>query len=141
MAYRCTKAAHQLLDKPLIFNDPVAVDLVPESSECAIFSAVDKYHEQEVLLRSLFALRSRFAEDCLAAAVARGVSQYVIVGAGLDTFPWRQPEFAATMQIYMVDHVTALAWTQVRYRERGLSKPVNLVLFPWIWKNYCLVSA
>jgi len=124
------RAAHQLLDRPLIFSDPIAVGLVPESSERAILSAADKYHEQEVLLRSLFALRNRFAEDCLAEAAAREVSQYVIVGAGLDTFPWRQPKFARRMQIFVADHVAALAWTQVRFWERGLPKPANLTFVP-----------
>src|SRR3954451_21838463 len=55
-------------------------------------------------------LRSRFAEDCLAQAIARDARQYVIVGAGLDTLSWRQPEFARNIRIFSVDHVTALAW-------------------------------
>ena len=83
-----------------------------------------------ILLRSLFVLRSRFAEDRLAAAAARGVRQYVIVGAGLDTFPWRQPDYARGMQIFLADHVASLAWTQVKFWERGLPKPANLTFVP-----------
>ncbi len=83
------RAAHQLLDVPRILDDPVAVGLVPEASEPAVLAALDDHSGQDAkLMRSLFAFRSRFAEDRLAqAAAARGVQQYVIVGAGLDTFP------------------------------------------------------
>jgi methyltransferase (TIGR00027 family) len=125
------RAAHQLLDAPHIFDDPIAVGLVREASEQAILATCDDHRRPEsTLLRSLFALRSRFAEDRLAEAVARGVRQYVIVGAGLDTFAWRQPEFARGMRIFAVDHVTTLVWTQLRFWERGLPKPANLTFVP-----------
>jgi methyltransferase (TIGR00027 family) len=123
------RAAHQLLDKPLILNDPIAVGLVPESSERAMLATLDNQHDQ-MALRSLFALRSRFAEDRLAEAAARNVRQYVIVGAGLDTFAWRQPDYARNMKIFALDHVATLAWTQVRFWERGLPKPANLTFVP-----------
>ena len=119
------RAAHQLLDKPLILHDPIAVGLVPESSERAVLATLDE-HRNQVALRLFFALRSRFAEDRLAEAAARGVRQYVIVGAGLDTFPWRQPDYARNMKIFAVDHVSTLASTQVIFRDRGLPKPANL---------------
>jgi methyltransferase (TIGR00027 family) len=125
------RAAHQLLDRPLIFNDPIAVGLVPEASEHEIRNALEDHRRWEaMLLRSLFALRSRFAEDRLAEAAARGVRQYVILGAGLDTFPWRQPDFARDMRIFAADRIATLAWTQVRFWERGLPKPANLSFVP-----------
>jgi methyltransferase (TIGR00027 family) len=123
------RAAHQLFDKPLVLNDPIAVGLVPEACEQAMLAALNNHHDQ-LALRSLFALRSRFAEDRLAEAVARNVRQYVIVGAGLDTFPWRQPDYARDMRIFVADHVATLAWTQVRFWERGLPKPANLTFVP-----------
>jgi methyltransferase (TIGR00027 family) len=123
------RAAHQLLDEPLILNDPIAVGLVPTASEQAMLVALDNHHDQ-VALRSLFAFRSRFAEDRLAEAAARNVRQYVIVGAGLETFPWRQPDYARGMKIFVADHVATLAWTQVRFWERGLPKPANLTFVP-----------
>jgi methyltransferase (TIGR00027 family) len=123
------RAAHQLLDQPPILDDPIAVGLLPESSERSMLAALEDPSDQAAL-RSLFALRNRFAEDRLAEAAARHVRQYVIVGAGLDTFPWRQPQYARDMTIFVVDHVATLAWTQVRFWERGLPKPANLVLVP-----------
>ena len=125
------RAAHQLLDDPLIFNDPIVVGLVPEASDQAIRDTLDDPDAPAPkLFRLLFAMRSRFAEDRLAQAAQRGVRQYVMVGAGLDTFPWRQPEFARGMQIFTADHPASLAWTQERLRERGLSKPTNLTYVP-----------
>jgi methyltransferase (TIGR00027 family) len=125
------RAAHQILDNPRIFDDPIAVGLVPEASASEILATQDHHHSRDAtLLRSLFVLRSRFAEDRLAEAAARGVRQYVIIGAGLDTFPWRQPDYARAMRIFAADHVTTLAWTQVRFWERGLPKPENLTFVP-----------
>jgi methyltransferase (TIGR00027 family) len=125
------RAAHQLLDAPLILEDPVAVGLVPEAGADAIRAALAEHQtEESILLRSLFVLRSRFAEDRLAEAAARGVLQYLILGAGLDTFPWRQPDYARRMRIFTADHVSSLVWTQVKFWERGLSKPDNLTFVP-----------
>jgi len=125
------RAAHQLLDTPLILNDPIAVGLVPEADERSIqASLLDHQSQESVLLRSLFVLRNRFAEDRLEEAAARGVEQYVMFGAGLDTFPWRQPDYARGMRIFAVEHVSSLVWTQAAFWERGLPKPANLTFVP-----------
>jgi methyltransferase (TIGR00027 family) len=121
------RAAHQLLDRPRIFDDPIAVGLIPEASEQSIMNATDDHRAPiSCLLRSIFACRSRFAEERLSQATARGVCQYVIVGAGLDTFPWRQPAHAKSLRIFWVDHPVSLAWARERIRERGLATPLNL---------------
>jgi methyltransferase (TIGR00027 family) len=121
------RAAHQLLDLPRIFEDPVAVGLVPEATEQAILAAADEHRAPlSTLLRGLFAFRNRFTEDRLTEAVARGVRQYVVVGAGLDTFAWRQPSFAHHMQLFYVDHPASLAWTMARFQQCGLPMPGNL---------------
>ena len=86
------RAEHQVMDTPLIFEDPVILGLVPEVADATAIAEFRSLGEPVLtLLRSLFAMRSRFAEDRLAEAARRGVRQYVMVGAGLDTFPWRQP--------------------------------------------------
>jgi methyltransferase (TIGR00027 family) len=126
-----TRAAHQLIDRPLILNDPVVVGLVPEATEQAILTAVETHRRPAALQhRAMFTLRSRFAEDRLASAAARGVRQYVMLGAGLETFPWRQPEFARDMRIFFSDHPATLSWTKDRFRERGLVAPSNLTFVP-----------
>jgi methyltransferase (TIGR00027 family) len=124
------RAAHQLLDRPLIFPDPIAVGLVAEASEDAILR--DEAHRTATMKgrRAGMALRSRFVEDRLAAAAARGVHQYVIAACGLDTFPWRQPAFARHMTIFAADLPASLAFAAERVRERGLPQPDNLRLVP-----------
>lgn len=125
------RAAHQLFDRPLIFNDPVVVRLVPEVLETGNRDMVEDPRTPDgALFRLWFATRMRFAEDRLAQAAARGARQYVILGAGLDTFPWRQPDFASTMQIFAADHPATLVWIQQRLRERGLVRPPNLIFVP-----------
>jgi methyltransferase (TIGR00027 family) len=125
------RAAHQLLDAPLILRDPLAVDLVPECSEQAIRAALEEHRASSALRhRSLFALRSRFVEDRLAIATGAGVRQYVMLGAGLETFPWRQPEFARTLQIFFCDHPSSLAWARDRFQDRALAPPSNLTFVP-----------
>ena len=125
------RAAHQLLDAPRIFDDPLAVGLIPETSAEAILAAdIDHRALSSCLYRTLVALRSRFAEDRLAEAAGRGVGQYVILGAGLETFPWRQPVFARSLRIFLSDHPATLAWTQDKLRARALATPPNLVPVP-----------
>jgi methyltransferase (TIGR00027 family) len=122
------RAAHQLLDDdPKIFVDPFAVGLIPEASAEAIFADAALMHSRPYqLLRSVFVVRARYAEDCLAEAARHGVSQYVILGAGLDTFAYRQPEYARAMQIFEVDHPASQAWKRERLAARGISAPPNL---------------
>jgi methyltransferase (TIGR00027 family) len=122
------RAAHQLFDAPLIFRDSIAVGLVPEASEQAILAAADDYRAlHSALFRDMVAVRNRFAEDRLAEAAARGLGQYVMLGAGLETFPWRQPDFAHAMRLFLADHPATLAWSRDCFRQRGLSQPENLV--------------
>ena len=125
------RAQHQVLDAPLIFEDRIILDLVPELADPAAVAELRSFGEPFlVLLRSLFAMRSRFAEDRLAEAIGRGVRQYVMVGAGLDTFPWRQPAPARDMVIFAADHPASLIWTHRRLRDRGLARPPNLTHVP-----------
>src|SRR5215475_12722126 len=125
------RAAHQLFDRPLILSDPMVVGLVPEASEQAILAAAEDYRAPAALRhRAMFTLRSRFTEDRLASAAARGVRQYVMLGAGLETFPWRQPEFAREMRIFFSDYPATLSWTKDRFRDRRLAVPSNLTFVP-----------
>jgi methyltransferase (TIGR00027 family) len=122
------RAAHQLLDDdPKIFVDPLAVGLIPETSAEAIFAEAALIHSRPYqLLRSVFVVRARYAEDCLAEAIADGVGQYVILGAGLDTFAYRQPAYARQLEIFEVDHPRTQAWKRDRLAARGIPMPRNL---------------
>jgi methyltransferase (TIGR00027 family) len=122
------RAAHQLLDDdPKIFVDPLAVGLIPEISAEAIFADAALMHSRPYqLLRSVFVLRARYAEDCLAKAIADGVEQYVILGAGLDTFAYRQPACTGHLEIFEVDHPATQAWKRACLTAQGITPPRNL---------------
>lgn len=125
------RARHQLFDAPVILDDPVVLSLVPEAQDSGVLTEFgDSSAPMASLMRSMFAVRSRFTEDRLAQAAARGVRQYVMFGAGLDTFPWRQPDFAKDMQIFAVDHPASLIQTNLLFRQRRFARPPNLVRVP-----------
>lgn len=71
------------------------------------------------------AARSRFAEDHIAQAVARGVRQLVILGAGLDTFSVRNPHASAGLRVHEVDRPASQAWKRARLAEAGLTPPAS----------------
>ena len=74
--------------------------------------------------------RARFIEDLVVEAVGRGVGQYVILGAGLDTFAQRRPELAARLRVFEVDQPATQAWKRQRLVELGLGVPSWLHLCP-----------
>jgi len=100
------RAAHQVFEaQPRIFDDPVALSMLGPTALKGIKYRAAHYQTPGMrALRSRVVLRSRFAEDRLAAAVLRGVTQYVILGAGFDTFALRQPPWARSLKIFEVDH-------------------------------------
>jgi methyltransferase (TIGR00027 family) len=126
------RAAHQILDsQPRVLNDPISVGLVPGSAEDELRSNAQS-HDLEFMriLRASFVLRSRIAEDALAGAVARGATQYVLIGAGFDTFAFRQPTWAAGLRIYELDHPATQHAKRTHLEQAGLCLPDNLKLCP-----------
>jgi methyltransferase (TIGR00027 family) len=123
------RAAHQLLDaQPRILNDPVALSLLGPGALQRIQNTANYYRTPESLaLRTHVVLRSRFAEDRLAAAVLCGVTQYVILGAGFDTFALRQPSWAKALKIFEVDHSGTQAMKCSHLASAGLAIPDNVV--------------
>ncbi|MFM9941249.1 MAG: class I SAM-dependent methyltransferase [Hyphomicrobiaceae bacterium] len=121
------RAAHQLIDRPLILADPLAIGLVPEASTDAILSETNTLRTPRVsLLRAAFVLRSRFAEDCVVESAQAGIAQVVLLGAGLDTFPWRQPASTSGMRFFVTDHPASTEACRRARAERGLVDPVNV---------------
>ncbi len=74
----------------------------------------------------VFALRSRYAEDELAAALHHGTTQYVILGAGLDTFAYRRPDLLERLDVFEVDHPGSQEWKRRRIAELELVDPPRL---------------
>jgi len=79
-------------------------------------------------LRLFVAVRSRFAEEQLAKAVEQGVRQYVLLGAGLDTFAYRNP--LAGLRVFEVDHPDTQAWKRKRLHHAGIAIPESMYFAP-----------
>jgi methyltransferase (TIGR00027 family) len=126
------RAAHMVLDgEPKILNDPTVLELLGPAAVEQIRMVAG--HPQSGTARGLRAhvvLRSRFAEDRLSDAVARGVAQYVILGAGGDTFAYRQPGWARSIRVFEVDHVATQEDKRQRLAAAGIDVPANVRYVP-----------
>jgi methyltransferase (TIGR00027 family) len=80
--------------------------------------------------RAAMVARARFIEDLIAEQSDRGITQYVVLGAGLDTFAQRRPEIASRLQVFEVDQPGTQAWKRRRLVELGYGVPDWLHLVP-----------
>jgi methyltransferase (TIGR00027 family) len=118
------RALHQLLDLPRVFDDPLATAIAGGSIGITPGSRSAEMRNR----RALLAARSRYAEDALNAAVARGATQYVILGAGLDTYAYRNPHI--NLMVFEVDHPGTQAWKRTRLEAAGIAIPPSLAFVP-----------
>ena len=122
------RAAHQLLDDGSILYDPFAMKILCKDEKDVLGFA--NAHPLASIGRLFTAARSRIAEDALSEAVAGGVRQIVVLGAGLDTFGLRNPHGARQLRVYEVDHPATQAWKRQRLAEAQLAVPAWLVFVP-----------
>ncbi|WP_423369912.1 SAM-dependent methyltransferase [Burkholderia sp. LMG 32019] len=123
------RAAHQLLDRPLVLDDPVALTVLGAAEAQALRDNLDKYRQpMTVGMRSTVVVRSRLADDVWTDAIERGIRQYVVLGAGLDTSAYRRPD--APGRVFEVDLPATQAWKQARLREAGMPVPPSLQFVP-----------
>ncbi|MEJ8849760.1 class I SAM-dependent methyltransferase [Variovorax rhizosphaerae] len=122
-----SRAAHQLLDRPVVMDDPIAVPIIGREDADRI-ALGGRFFDNEAAraLRAFVVARARFAETELQAAVERGVDQFVVLGAGLDTFAYRNPYKAAQLRVFEVDHPNTQAWKRERLAEAGIEAPAAL---------------
>jgi methyltransferase (TIGR00027 family) len=122
------RALHVLIDsKPHVFVDEAGAKLVAEENWTA---RPDMNPDFSKSMRASITGRARFIEDIVEEELSKGTSQYVILGAGLDTFAQRRPELASGMQIFEVDQPGPQAWKQERLKEIGYEFPNGLHFVP-----------
>jgi methyltransferase (TIGR00027 family) len=128
MAVSVLRAAHQLVDgEPKILDDPVSVRILPPEVVSGIRANPFRLSAPAaVALRSHVLVRSRYAEDRARDAAARGVRQMVALGAGMDTFAYRQPAWAREMRLFEVDHPASQATKRETLEQAGIEIPDNL---------------
>jgi methyltransferase (TIGR00027 family) len=123
------RALHQLLDDPKVLNDPLALAILGEQAATELRDAPkDTETFGSASMRAFMAVRSRFAEDEIAAAVAKGVRQCVVLGAGLDTFAYRNP--FPNLHVIEVDHPATQAWKQELLASGGIAIPASVSFVP-----------
>src|SRR5205814_3937572 len=121
-----------MIDQPVVFADPLATRIVGREA-AEVLAANPRHFETSPIasyLRAFVAVRSRIAEDELGLAVARGVRQYVVLGAGLDTFAYRNPYPAGAVRVFEVDHPDTQAWKRARLTEAGIAVPADMAFVP-----------
>jgi len=123
------RAAHQIMDRPLILDDPIALRIIGAENERTLRLNPSRFNRSP-LLRAFITLRSRYAEDQLALAIQRGLQQYVILGAGLDTFPYRNPYPKSELLVFEVDHPSTQVWKRQRLSQSDIPIPESLVFAP-----------
>ncbi len=148
------RAAHVLWDQPpKIFEDTLALHLSGCESEAALKAQMDQLEAETArttnpdfaltarrVVTAAVVTRSRYLEDEVDQAVRRGVSQYVILGAGLDSFAYRRLELANVLHIFEVDHPATQAWKRTRLRAAGIELPANLSLVPVDFEKQSLID-
>ena len=120
------RAAHQIYDtRPLVFDDPLAVRILGlEFAEELRRTETRLAKPSSAALRAFLVARNRYAEDCLAKAYAGGVRQYCVLGAGLDTFAYRNGY--AGLQTFEVDHPATQAWKRDLLVRSAIAAPDTL---------------
>jgi methyltransferase (TIGR00027 family) len=122
------RAAHQILDHPPVLEDPLAIPILGAETAAALRSDPSRFESGPLspYLRAFMAVRARFAEDQLAALRARGVGQYVILGAGLDTFAYRDPSPGLPLRVWEVDYPATQAWKREQLGGAGIAIPAHV---------------
>ena len=124
------RAAHQLYDaQPLVLNDPIAVPILGQEYLPELHKTTTKLEKPfSVALRAYLVARSRYAEDTLSNAVAQGITQYVLLGAGLDTFAYRNPY--PNLRVFEVDHPATQQWKHELLETSRIPIPHTLTFVP-----------
>ena len=129
------RAAHTRLDPTPLINDPWGDRLVPDSvrellrARAAATISPQATADDYLLAAQPYAnviIRTRYAEDALQAAVARGVRQYVLIGAGFDSFALRRPAFAGDLEIFEIDHPATQTFKTGQIARSGISLPKSV---------------
>ena len=131
------RAAHQILEGGRIFSDPLALRILGQDAETVARDAEE--HPSRRSIRIFVAARSRFTEDALGAAVERGVSQVVVLGAGLDTFAYRS-KLRDRLRIFEVDYPATQAWKLELLREADIPLPNSLTFAPIDFEHQTLAE-
>lgn len=118
------RAAHQIHDAPpLVLDDPLAVPILGPEAQAELARTPDSIRRPfSAALRAFMVTRARLAEDVLAEGIrANATQQYLVLGAGLDTFAYRSPY--PQLRVFEVDHPATQAWKREKLSAAGIAVP------------------
>jgi methyltransferase (TIGR00027 family) len=126
------RAAHLIVDaEPWIFADTLAGTVLGDRAEELVsYHTLHGTHPVLSGARAQATCRSRYTEDALGRAVGRGVGQYVILGAGLDTFAYRSGPLAGQLRVFEVDHPATQDWKRRALAAARLAEPDSVTFVP-----------
>lgn len=125
------RAAHQLADEPKVLDDPIALKVLGPRALARLQGGEGTGDDRlSRALRAFMAARSRYAEDELEQALARGVAQYVVLGAGLDTFAYRNPHAAGSLRVFEVDYPATQEWKRRQLAAAEIAIPPSVTFAP-----------
>jgi methyltransferase (TIGR00027 family) len=129
------RAAHQLADRPPVLDDPIALRMVGEKFPDKMARAMHAVGRDS---RAFMAVRSRYVEDQLAEFVARGGGQYVLLGAGLDTFAYRNPH--RELRVFEVDLPATQKMKRRMLTAAKIAVPAGLTFVPLDLEHHTLAE-
>lgn len=160
MSVAYMRAYHAMYDIPKIFDDFLAYDLIPEDKRALIEQHLASWDKQlnnskyyvsrsEQTITSVFLMqainnaisRARYTEDNLENSIRQGIKQYVILGAGMDTFAFRCPEMMKWLEVFEVDHLATQEFKLHRLAELGWEHPAKLHFVSIDFTKESLVTA
>jgi methyltransferase (TIGR00027 family) len=125
------RAAHQLFDRPKVLDDPIALPIIGRRAAAKLETERATGDNRIALsIRAFMVARSRYAEDALAHAIARGAKQYVVLGAGLDTFAYRNPYDESELRVFEVDYPATQEWKRQQLEEARIAVPASVTYAP-----------
>jgi len=125
------RAAHQLVDVPKVLDDPIALRILgPDARERLQGGEGTGGDRLSRSMRAFMAARSKFAEDELARAIGRGTTQYVVLGAGLDTFAYRNPCGNGALRVFEVDYPATQEWKRHQLAAAEIVIPSSVTFAP-----------
>jgi methyltransferase (TIGR00027 family) len=124
------RTIHAGAERPLVV-DHLALGLAGEAGAALLAQLTSQLPEASRESFGLaFAIRTRFVEDAVAHAIEEGIGQYVILGAGLDSFAYRRSDLGGRLRTFEVDRAASQAWKRRRLREMGVTVPDSVSFVP-----------
>lgn len=146
-AAAAVRACHTLYDNPIVFEDPFAIHLTSPAWRLVCSSRILSWIVMRKILGALRPVgvqvlaRSRYAEDRLEKAIREGVDQYVLLGAGLDSFAWRRQDLATRLKVYEMDYAASQDSKRNRLAQLNIGLPKNLEFISVDFENESIADA